>query len=273
MSVRGFDSYGAIPVTDLLAAGASFVARYVSLQQGKCITASEAAGYRNADLALVLVYEDEALDGLGGAAVGAAKAAIAAPVLDAIDWPANRPVHFAFDFASGDYASDYPTMVSCVRAFAAGIGRPEAAYCDAWLGVYLSSQGVKYLFGFGESTSGVEGPWAPATVWQGPSTTLAGQPVDPDTALKPDYGQTPWSDLVKTNVRVNIGPDGEGQAPVKGVTPASFVSATAVFGVGPKPAGAVGLDTGSGPNGEAVVTAKGWGPNIVIDIVVGYLAS
>ena len=182
MSAQGIDAYGAIPVSQL--GSYQFVARYVSQRSGKTIIVPEAKGYLAAGKSIVLVYEDNATDGLGGAAMGLAKARIAAPILSAIGWPATRPVHFAFDMPG--YQQDLPAFIACATAFARGINRPIAVYGDVDTCTYAHSHGIKYLWQFGEGT-------APGlTIKQGPSFIAPwGQSVDPDTALANDYGQ--WS--------------------------------------------------------------------------------
>ena len=182
MTVNGLDAYGALPPAKLGAY--DFVARYVSLQPGKCVTPSEMASYRAARKSIVLVYEDNADDGLGGANAGAAKAHLALPILKAIGWPQDRPVHFAFDMPG--YAVDLPTFIRCAQAFAAGIGRPAAVYGDVDTCTASHSAGIKYLWQFGEGR-------APGiTILQGMSFTAPwGQSVDPDSALAEDYGQWP----------------------------------------------------------------------------------
>lgn len=176
----GLDAYGPIPVGDL--AGYDFVGRYVSQQAGKCVTADEVHGYLAAGKSVVLFYEDNADDGLGGAAMGAAKAQFALPILDALGWPAGVPVYFTFDMPG--YAWDLPTFVSCAQAFAAGIGRPAAMYGDVSTCQAGYDAGIRYLMQFGEGrASGID-------IYQSPSVVAPwGQDVDPDASLATDYGQ------------------------------------------------------------------------------------
>lgn len=184
MGTAGLDAYGALPVNELHAYG--FVGRYVAEQPGKCITAAEAHGYRAAGKGLILVYEDNANDGLGGANAGAAKAQIARPILKEIGWPTDRPVHFAFDMPG--FAADLPTFVACAKAFAAGIGRPPGVYGDVDTCTAAHNAGIRYLWQFGEGR-------APGiTVYQSPAITAPwGQSIDPDEALAHDYGQVPYA--------------------------------------------------------------------------------
>lgn len=183
MTTRGLDAYGSLPVSEL--GGYQFVGRYIAQQPGKCITKAEYDGYLAAGKAVCLLYEDNATDGMGGAATGAEKAKIARPILDQIGWPESRPVHFAFD--QPGYSWALPNFLACAEAFAQGIGRPTAGYGDQDTIAYFQAHGVKYLWLFGEGTP------AGVTIRQGPSETAPwGQSIDPDTAYVADYGQVPY---------------------------------------------------------------------------------
>lgn len=204
MTTKGLDAYGSIAVAHL--AGIDFVGRYVSQTTGKCIVRSEYQSYMAAKKSVGLFYEDNPKDGFGGATTGTAKGKIAKAILQQIGWQAGRPVHFTFDFNAGAFPSSYSTFYDCAAAFAAEIGAPPAVYCDAWLGAYMHTKGVQYIWGFGEGTNSVDGPWAPARVWQGPSYEANwGQSVDPDTSLAADFGQSPWEVRVHTDVTLNPG--------------------------------------------------------------------
>lgn len=178
--VRGLDAYGTVPAGEL--GPYAFVGRYVSEQPGKCITPAEVAAYHRAKKSIILVYEDNASDGLGGTAMGEEKASIARPILAGLGCPSWVPVHFAFDMPG--YQADLPAFLDCTLAFAATLGRPAAAYGDVDTCSYLGAHGVRYLWQFGE------GQAPGVTVLQGPPTTASwGQPIDPDTALAASYGQ------------------------------------------------------------------------------------
>ncbi len=263
MPITGYDAYGPIPVANLPAG--AFVGRYVSQTAGKCVTPTEVALYHSSQHPLILVYEDNATDALGGVQVGAEKARVAIPVLESIAWPTSRPVHFAVDFSILSY--QWPTVLACVQAFAKGIGRPEAIYGDVNACTWAGQAPIRYQWQWGQGV-------APGrTIWQGQSSTLYGQPVDPDTALAPDYGQTPWEDLLKTNVHVTIGETGQSQAEIPGVTPATYCAAQAVWGVGPKrPIPVCTLNPTASAKGEAIVNVTG-PVGVTMDIVVTYLAS
>jgi hypothetical protein len=180
VATPGLDAYGAIPVAHL--DGYDFVGRYVSEQPGKCIVAAEVTAYHKAGKSFILAYEDQPDDALGGANAGAAKATIARPVLKAIGWPTNLPVHFACDMPG--YREDLVAFVACAKTFAEGIARPPGIYGDVDTCTYAYQQGIRYLWQFGEGT-------APGmTVHQGyPPVNLDGQPCDPDEAFVADYGQ------------------------------------------------------------------------------------
>lgn len=183
VELSGDDAYGPIPDN----APVAFVGRYVSVQQGKCITKAELAGYYAAGKKVLLVGEDNATDGTGGLEAGEEKAKLWLPIIETLELEAGRPVHFAFDMPG--YSYYLPSFYDCTMAFAEGIDREPAAYGDVDTCTYLHDRGVKYLWQFGEGR-------APGiTVYQSPSLTAPwGQLVDPDEALAYDYGQTPFTE-------------------------------------------------------------------------------
>ncbi len=180
MPILGLDANGGVAVEHL--AGREFVIDYVSADPAKCITPARAKAYRAAGKALVLFYEDGADDALGGANAGAAKALIARPVLAAIEWPADKPVHFACDFSP--VGAQVSACVAAAKAFAAGIARPEGIYGNVNVCTAAHAAGIKYAIQFGEGR-------APGiTIYQGyPPVDVGGQLCDPDEALAADYGQ------------------------------------------------------------------------------------
>lgn len=183
MSVNGLDgldAYGAIPVSEL--GKYQFVGRYVAQQPGKCITPDEATTYLKNGKSIVLVYEDNPEDALGGANVGLAKAKIAKPILTALGVPQTVPVHFAVDMPG--YSYDLATFIACAKVFALYLGRPAAIYGDVDTCTYAHEQGIRFLWQFGEGRApGV-------TIYQSPATTAPwGQAIDPDESLAPNYGQ------------------------------------------------------------------------------------
>ena len=182
---KGLDSPSALPVSALLGGGYDFVGRYISGYAPKSILLPELQGYIAAGLKTILVYEDEAADALGGASVGRAKAAIAAPLLDALGWPKSRPVHFATDCSP--VGSQVQAAVECAQAFAAALGRPAAVYGDVNVCTAAYNVGIKYLWQFGDGT-------APGrSIFQVyPWIYLAGLTADPDITYVSDYGQWPF---------------------------------------------------------------------------------
>jgi len=175
----GLDSYGMLPAH--LLAPYDFIMRYVAQQPGKCIAPSEIPAYHAIGKSVGLVYEDNANDGLGGAAMGAAKAKLALPILKSIGWPLGGPVYFAFDMPG--YQRALPAFLACALAFAEGIGREPAVYGDVDTCAYAHDHGVKFLWQFGEGR-------APGlSLYQSQSTQLDGYNVDVDTAFVGNFGQ------------------------------------------------------------------------------------
>lgn len=176
-------------VTSLVSAnlyGLDFIGRYISASTAKSITSAEPTGYHKLGKALILVYEDEAEDALGGTATGNAKAAIARPLLKTVGYPSGLPVYFAVDFS---VVGDAPEIcLDCINEFAAALDRPPAVYGDVNMCTYAYEHGIKYLWQFGTGR-------APGIcIWQGyPAVTVSGFSCDPDTAYVSDYGQ--WSPI------------------------------------------------------------------------------
>ena len=173
-------------------AGAGYVGviRYLSADPAKAIDQAEAAGYLAAGLSIALVYEDGATDANGGAAVGAAKAAIAGPELDALGVPAGRPVYFAVDEELA--ASLYPSAFACVETFARTLGRPPAVYGPRPLLAYAAARGARYLWETGASSwnTGAEPP--DVQLHQlATQVVIDGATVDVDVASAADWGQWP----------------------------------------------------------------------------------
>ncbi len=191
MPVSGVDAMVPLPVAALGPYG--LVGRYVcDPANPKCVTVPEAHGYLKAGKALLLYYEDGAMDALGfegprgrvpgGAPAGKAKAELAKPTLDALGWPSNEAVHFAADFS---VVGSEPAMVlECVQAFAAVLGLPEGGYGDVNACDYLGAHGVRSLVQFGAGVSSYR------SVYQGydPSLYVGGVQCDPLTAERADFG-------------------------------------------------------------------------------------
>jgi Rv2525c-like, glycoside hydrolase-like domain len=178
-------------------AGYDFVARYLSRSAWKRITAEEVETLLEADVSIVLVYED------GPTAVnyfsyarGQIDGSRAAQQANALGAPEAATIYFAIDYDAseqdlgGPISEYFRGVANSLRSFASA-NNPHYR-----IGVYGSGAACLAMAGAGLATQG----WlAQATGWRGhgayttwsiaqgmPSTVL-GLSVDPDTAIG-DYG-------------------------------------------------------------------------------------
>lgn len=100
---RGVDYSFARPgAAAIKGAGYNFVCRYLASDSGKRITADEVADFQSNNLAIVLVFEDNANQALNGNSQGVRDAQEAQAQADAIGFPSDRPIYFAVDFDARD---------------------------------------------------------------------------------------------------------------------------------------------------------------------------
>jgi Domain of unknown function (DUF1906) len=186
MTAQIIDCYSELSPGPIKANGFLGIARYISLQPGKCITPEEFHAYIAGGLTVVFVYEDNADDGLGGAPVGQEKGQVARQVLEScgID-PAACAVFFGYDFNA--QPSQYQACLECQRAFVASSGCLNAMYAEGPL--------LRYAFptygwepGSRDWNEGV----AAGQLYQAQySVPFEGTLIDIDNVLATDYGQWP----------------------------------------------------------------------------------
>lgn len=187
------DCYNAQDPATIKAQGFDGVMRYISHQEGKCITMAEATGYREAGLIIGLVFEDGATNAALGATQGALDGQFAADVARMIGYPSNCVIFGAVDFEAQAWQlpvvdayfsafrnHGYPTGPygsAAVVESVLGVGMGTSAWqTAAWSGGVLSKQANLYQDVFGQifDTDVVE-TWTP--LWgMGPSSTPAYTP-------------------------------------------------------------------------------------------------
>lgn len=117
--MKGVDySWGRPNLEALRAAGFEFAVRYLSYESpppGKVLTATEARAISAAGLGVVLVWEWQTIDALGGYAAGVQHAEVAAGQARTIGAPADVVIYFAVDF------DPHPTQWSLIRAYFEGV--------------------------------------------------------------------------------------------------------------------------------------------------------
>jgi hypothetical protein len=187
---QGVDYSSARPSPSGLAAdGYGFVARYLSREPNpKNISAGEIGPLHAAGLGVVLVFEENADDALGGYAAGVSDAHAAASMAASAGQPSDRPIYFAVDFDA--QPSQEGTIDAYFDGVASVIGRDRTG---AYGGYYL----INRLFNGGKITWGWQafawsyGNWdARAQLRQvSNDQQVAGGDVDLDTAMVDDFGQ------------------------------------------------------------------------------------
>jgi hypothetical protein len=100
----------------VVAAGKTFVCRYLARNADKVLTPSEAASLHNAGLGIILNWEDTAQAALKGYSQGKIDAAAAQTQLALLRVPNNIPVYFSCDFNAT--ASQIDTITAYLRGVA-----------------------------------------------------------------------------------------------------------------------------------------------------------
>jgi hypothetical protein len=183
--VIGVDIAWARPsVAQIQGTGARFVARYLSTDPSKNLTAAEVTAYRAAGLGTVVVWETTTGRARAGMAAGQADARAAEAQRKTVGLPGDMPIHFAVD-EDTTWSSVAPYMAGAVSVLG-----------QARVGVYGGYQVIEGAAGAGfrflwQTTAWSGGRWSShATIRQTGGTTLGGD-ADWDTAMTADYGQYP----------------------------------------------------------------------------------
>lgn len=184
-ALLGLDIAWARPtVAEIVATGAHWVARYLSPDASKNLTAAEVQEYPAAGLAVVTVFESSAGRATQGRAAGIADANLAEQQRRALGLPDDHIHHFAVDedttWASvKPYFDGVVSVIGLARAGCYG-GYPviEGAY----------NYGIGYLW---QTVAWSGGLWSPHATIRQPGGTLMAGAADIDYAEVPDFGQTP----------------------------------------------------------------------------------
>jgi hypothetical protein len=190
MSLMGVDIAWARPdSSQIRAAGAHFVARYLSPDSSKNLTASEVQSYPADGLSIVVVWESAANRMLDGYAAGVADAQAAEIQRAAVGLPSTMPLYFACDFDA--VGSQYHTVNEYMRGVNSVIGLSRsgiyAGYCVVE-NVFAAPATAAYAW---QADAWSNGNWsAHANIRQENGTLFAGG-ADVDYAETTDYGQYP----------------------------------------------------------------------------------
>jgi hypothetical protein len=186
----GIDCIASPPVTDLKAAGVTFVCRYLSeinsATQVKLLTAAEALVLGQAGIAIVSNYEWYGNRAAEGFASGVVDAQIAEAQHAACGGAADRPIYFSVDFDT--FAT--PAIIEYFKGIASVIGLHRT-------GAYGSYNLIRGLFDASAITWGWQtyawsaGAWEPRAQIQQYQNgmMLAGLSVDYDRSTVSDFGQ------------------------------------------------------------------------------------
>jgi hypothetical protein len=173
------------------AAGFTFVARYLSHESGKNLSASEAQSLIAAGLTIVCNWEDSATNSLSGYGQGVADAQAAASEALSVGQPSTRPIYFSVDFDAN--SSQLGTIESYFEGVASVIG-------IARTGVYGGHYIVDSLFNDGKVQWGWQtyawsyGSWDPRAQFRQIQNGIDNDEEDEDEAVVADFGQWPYAE-------------------------------------------------------------------------------
>lgn len=189
--IHGIDFSFASPLptpAEITAAGAHFVARYLSTDTAKDLSAGEYSAYRTANIDVVLVWETTADRMLGGRAAGIEDATAAEALRKEIGVPGSPPIYFACDFDAtpGEQVeiNDYLTGAASI------IGKSRVGMYGGFWPLSRAFDAALITYGW-QTPAWSGGQWdARAQLRQvGFGVVIAGVTVDLDTALAADFGQ------------------------------------------------------------------------------------
>lgn len=196
MTLEGVDfSYARPGGAALVAAGKTFVVRYIRPGDGRTLTAAEVKDYRAHGLGICLVFESTAVRALDGAAGGKTDAEVAAKQAQVLGFPADIPIYFAVDF--NVTSKQWPTIDAYLGGAAAAIGLARVGvYGHARLMAHCATAGTARWFWQTYA-------WSKKVVYPGHlyqyhnGQAINGGAVDFCRSLKADFGQ--WDVTTNTD--------------------------------------------------------------------------
>lgn len=189
-SEMGLDLAWDKPATSTIkATGARFIARYLSPDSTKNLTADEVTSYTAAGMAIVVVWEGVASRMLAGYAAGVADAKTADAQRKSVGLPDNQVIYFACDFdASGN---QFHTINEYMRGVNSVIGLSRSGFYGGYYAVESVASAPASATYFWQTEAWSDGKWsAHANIRQEGGTLLGGN-ADYDYAETADYGQYP----------------------------------------------------------------------------------
>lgn len=171
-------------VQQILATGANWVARYLSPDASKNLTAAEVHDYPASGLSVVTVFESSAGRATQGRAAGVADAQLAEQQRRTVGLPDSHIHHFAVDLDT-TWAAVKPYFDGAASVI--GLARTG---CYGGLHVIEGAHayGIDYLW---QTVAWSGGLWSPFATISQPGGTLMAGAADIDYAEVPDFGQFP----------------------------------------------------------------------------------
>lgn len=197
------EAWARTPIADLKAQGVHFMARYLSPDPSKNITASEVRDYAANGIAVVVVWEGSGTAMLGGYAAGVNDAKAAEIQRKAVGLPDNMPIYFACDFDA--QGSQYHDVNEYMRGVNDVIGVDRSGFyggkftCD---NVAASPARASFFWQTIAWSNGLKAN--KVSIYQDGHTLFGGN-ADTDYAETADYGQYPRpnGDLVATQAEID----------------------------------------------------------------------
>jgi hypothetical protein len=190
MPLTGLDIAWARPTdSDILGTGARFVARYLSPDASKNITAAEVQGYPHDGISVVVVWESTAQRMLDGHAAGVADAQAAEAERKAVGLPDDQAIYFACDFDV--QGGQFSTINDYMRGVNSVIGLNRSGFYGGYYAVENVAAAPTTATYFWQADAWSNGRWsAHANIRQDGGTAIGGS-ADIDHAMTDDYGQYP----------------------------------------------------------------------------------
>lgn len=184
-ALEGLDIAWSQPsVGEIEATGAHWVARYLSPDLSKNLTAAHVRAYLAAGLGIITVWESTASRATQGIAAGVGDAHAAVTQRAAAGLPATVPIYFAVD---------EDTTWPAVQAYFEGVISVLGVDHVGCYGGYhviegAAAHGIRYLW---QTVAWSNGMWSSHATIRQPGATLLGGNADVDYAEVPDFGQYP----------------------------------------------------------------------------------
>ncbi len=187
--IRGIDYAWARPQpVQIKAQGYQFCCRYLSQDSGKSISPPEAQALRDAELAIVLVWETTAARALDGYSAGAEDARSAYAQARAVGQPLDRPIYFAADFDASP--QQQAAIDDYLRGAASALGTQRVGIYGSYY-VCQRCQAAGTARWYWQTLAWSGGQQFPGHIYQDGGQDFAGG-ADTNIALAADYGQWPY---------------------------------------------------------------------------------